>query len=266
MSTRRRRKSLNQDEEGLRCNSPYNAHLSTIIDEEFQKSGTSRTTVKGRCYLANKKMMHDYTSNGYILSVIVFMMTMTSFIIYVHTNKQSLLPTSRMNYQDPVSNDKSSMSCANCNGISEKEKGLINKNQRIFFFSTEETDFKPQQYVYYQHQRGENHHNIDPMLHVNQGEETGPQPIIVRDGGNGNDDHCTPMQKWQLYTFPTCNNIHELDLKLYGARSSKMTPSSSHVTKVNGENGYFHLIGSGWFRNTFLMESVQESVVLKTLR
>ena len=59
---------------------------------------------------------------------------------------------------------------------------------------------------------------------------------------------CVPMQEWQKHSFPVCNQVHEMDMN-EGLKTSS-----------------FSLIGKGWFRSTWKVDTAHNSFVLKMLR
>jgi len=83
---------------------------------------------------------------------------------------------------------------------------------------------------------------------------------------DGYDEGCIPKAQWQTASFPNCNSVHEISL--LGAAERR-----------NGTSGYddavqeqqLSVLGEGWFRTTWMLESPQgnnvtETTVLKTLR
>jgi hypothetical protein len=62
------------------------------------------------------------------------------------------------------------------------------------------------------------------------------------------ENECVPMREWQSESFPVCNQVHEMDM------------AKGHTTNS------FSLLGSGWFRNTWKVDTIQDSFALKMLR
>lgn len=129
---------------------------------------------------------------------------------------------------------------------------------RIFYFSKHD-----EEQVF--HQKRQKYIQItDPMLHVDQGEETIEQPSTYNDNKSSS---CVPMQEWQTKSFPTCNNVHELDMQVLETRTG-MRALRYDGTSIHYKIDSLQEIGKGWFRNTWklVIGSSQESFVLKTLR
>ena len=61
-------------------------------------------------------------------------------------------------------------------------------------------------------------------------------------------NECVPMREWQRLTYPVCNQVHEMDMAQGLAKNA------------------FSLLGSGWFRNTWKVDTKKDSFVLKMLR
>jgi len=61
---------------------------------------------------------------------------------------------------------------------------------------------------------------------------------------------CQPMADWQLQSFPTCNLVHEASLL------AAMMPMDDDL----------NVLGRGWFRTTWKLDTAFDSLVLKTLR
>lgn len=92
----------------------------------------------------------------------------------------------------------------------------------------------------------------DPMMHAPKGKEAAvqdhmkPEPPV----------DCVPMSKWQTEQFPTCNTLHEMDLK----RGVDVAHSRKDLPELD-------LLGEGWFRSTWKWASPRDKhMVLKTLR
>ena len=113
----------------------------------------------------------------------------------------------------------------------------------------------------------------DPMLAVNQGEETIPQP-----DQDDKETNCIPMTVWQTQKFPTCNTVHEIALKSSGHQSSIdlsriaskyvsdfMDPKLSEKSVEYSDDNAM-LLGKGWFRHSWLLTSLTEKIIFKTLR
>jgi hypothetical protein len=101
------------------------------------------------------------------------------------------------------------------------------------------------------------------MLHVNKGEKCLPQPEKV-----DRDTECIPMESWQIQQYPTCNNIHEYDMGRSIRRSKHNSELPDDETPKEKKDFDYILdgLGSGWYRNTWLLTTASESVALKTLR
>ena len=124
-------------------------------------------------------------------------------------------------------------------------------------------------------------YEADPMLRVNPGEETKPQP-----DQDGKEKNCIPMKAWQTQMFPTCNTVHEIALESSCRQSSPIDLSriaSSHVSDtVSGASAFVDskpseknvkysddnamIIGAGWFRHAWKLTSSAEKAIFKTLR
>jgi len=102
------------------------------------------------------------------------------------------------------------------------------------------------------------HFIIDPILHVTPGEESPSQNGHEREDANIVQGECVPMKSWQTENHPTCNSIHEIDMRLYG----------DHDYIHNVRDDQTSILGKGWFRLTWKanLGMYQETVVLKTLR
>jgi hypothetical protein len=102
----------------------------------------------------------------------------------------------------------------------------------------------------------------DPMLHVTPGEEAPSQKGHEREDADIVQGECVPMKSWQIQNHPTCNSIHEIDMRLYGD-----TTNYAHSI-VSFREDHTSILGKGWFRITWkaILGVAQEAVVLKTLR
>lgn len=96
----------------------------------------------------------------------------------------------------------------------------------------------------------------DPMLHAPPGFEAAPQDRMKPDYTQGD---CVPMHDWQTKSFPNCNLVHEYDLKAAGPNIYK------NSTNLVLEDDMV-LLGQGWFRHAWRLSTVNENVILKTLR
>ena len=68
---------------------------------------------------------------------------------------------------------------------------------------------------------------------------------------------CQPMYEWQVISHPSCNIIHEQEILTTYQRDAS----------INNSTSVDNLVGSGWWRYTFLSHgTVDESVAFKTLR
>lgn len=76
--------------------------------------------------------------------------------------------------------------------------------------------------------------------------------------------HCKPTE-WQTYSFPTCNAIHELDLRqVLNLRSRRGKKRGSHSTASSNDET---LVGSGLWRAVWKIHPNQnETMVIKTMR
>ena len=94
------------------------------------------------------------------------------------------------------------------------------------------------------------------MLHAPPGFEAAPQDRMKPDYTQGD---CVPMHDWQTKSFPNCNLVHEYDLLAAGPNIYKN--STNLVLEDN-----MVLLGQGWFRHAWRLSTVNENVILKTLR
>lgn len=102
---------------------------------------------------------------------------------------------------------------------------------------------------------------VDPTLHVTPGEEPPSQNGHEREDTNNTQGDCVPMKTWQNQNKPTCNSIHEIDMRLLG--------DNVYINDVvSFREDQTAILGKGWFRITWkaILGSAQETVVLKTLR
>jgi hypothetical protein len=114
-------------------------------------------------------------------------------------------------------------------------------------------------------QKGQNYQSLAPSILWNfvTTDELEALPT-TRTGKNEYDslkveDQCIPQEKWQTYSFVSCNQVHELDM-------------ASSATLGNQENNQLLFLGQGWFRAAWKFQfwnfdnQTKDSLVLKTLR
>ena len=111
----------------------------------------------------------------------------------------------------------------------------------------------------------------------------------IRESQNGDDQECIPMASWQVASYPTCNDVHGIDMRTY--LSSTVEWSKSHLSSssfnpnVNSHHtadetttnppltSNLSILAKGWFRTTWQwhnqlwgQDEAHDIVVLKTLR
>ncbi len=237
MSTRRRKRSPRHDDEssspGHRAVS--SDHTSTLTQEIEESSGFSfsfhLSSYRNKKPIAGRQNARDKKRIGLLLlclkSIMFTIVMMIGLTFYFRPRKD-------------CNNSKTSTKYSFYN-----TKNAYHFKPRVLFFHDDSTIFSTNGI--------QNDLVLDPMLRVNQGEETIEQPqwpLKIRSNSS-----CVPMQKWQSNIFPTCNTVHEF------------TVSLNRIGTVYNEEKV-SIIGNGWFRLTWKieLEQMEETIVLKTLR
>jgi hypothetical protein len=246
-------------------------------DRRFIKAKTTINTTITRCRNYVYDILIDIIASrsriGIIFKLVIFLL---SYIAITWFNLQYMNIDKGLSSRPILNNEDSSIPNVHVNSNNVYHSQQF---KRIVFYSQTEVEIEnptknSQKYPY-------EYMMIDPMLHVSPGEESVSQPVLRE-----RNDNCVPMQPWQLESYPTCNIIHELDLDLSGMntnmnekvkngmkvfstflnKSKIKNGSSPHIQNVNYTDDHFHLLGNGWFRHTWKVGSIEETVVLKTLR
>lgn len=266
MSTRRRKKSPRYQDGVLFTSSQYQLPSVAVLMKDHGSPYCSHDYVpfhlSNNCDKKSERNQVHYRKRKFpfftTFCLSCLFVTMTVIIIrvfaHLHNWRNHRLTSSSLTGDIKVGNIDHDISI---------QYGNFSIKSRVFHYSTEVERYPTMIISEMNHQSKEIHTTtykiMDSMLHVNKEEESIIQPELE----NQSDNRCVPMHEWQTKRFPTCNSIHELDLKQLSNIGFR-----NRTNIYDAQRDTFDIIGNGWFRNTWkiIFGHSLETVVLKTLR